>query len=98
MDPKTGVALIGSESHLIGEAGTPVHAAYARPSFLRKLADGIRELGQKEIEENSYGTYYAARGVAFFHEGDTLPVEFVAKYLLKMGDVLIGSPIYVAAL
>jgi hypothetical protein len=95
-DGKSGVALIGSAAHLLGEEGSPVHASYARPTFLQQLADGLLELSEQEIADNEYGTYYAARGVAMFHEGATRPVEFVAKHLLQLRDIVIGSPLYVA--
>ena len=95
-DGKQGVALIGSAAHLLGEVGTPVHAFYARPQFLQKLAHGIQDFSEKEFNDNIMGTYNLAREVSLFPEGATHPVEFVEKYLLQRGDTLIGTPLYVA--
>jgi hypothetical protein len=90
------VGLVGSKAHLLGEQGTPVHAAYTRPEFLRMVADSLREPTSEEIEENMYGTYYATRRVALFQETQTQPVEFVAKTFFHKEGIILGSPIYVA--
>jgi hypothetical protein len=95
-DEKKIVGLIGSKAHLLGETGSPVHASYARPDFLRKVAEGMRQLSSQEIADNMYGMYYATREVALFWEGNTQRVEFVAKTFVMENDILIGSPLYVA--
>ncbi len=97
MERQNVVALIGSAAHLIGEEGHPVSAAYSRPTFLRKLADGTSDIDPTELQENAYGTRWAARRAAFGDGGAGQPVEFVAKHLLRLDTVLIGSPLYVAA-
>jgi hypothetical protein len=96
-DNKLMVGLIGSQAHMLGEAGiNPVHASYARPSFFRKIAEEIRQIPLKEIEENLYGTRSATRQAAFHWKGETELVEFAAKAFITEENLLVGSPLYVS--
>ena len=96
---KIRVCLVGSNAHMLGEAGKPVHADYSRPSFIRSVADDVRDASVDEFEAD-----YAARDLlANIDRGvdDTQSVEFVAKtYLVedeKHGAIRLGSPLFVAS-
>jgi hypothetical protein len=73
-----------------------VHASYARPSFFKTIADGLRDLANEEVKQNAAGTYDAARAISLFHEGATQPVEFLARRYVQLKDILIGSPLCIA--
>lgn len=95
-DSEKIVGLVGSRAHMLGEVGNPVHASYARPDFLRKIADGLSESPSEVNSEDMYGAFYATRHAALFWEGETQYVEFTAKTFLSREDILLGSPLYVA--
>lgn len=91
------IGLIGSRAHMLGEVGRSVHAAYTFPSFVRKVADGIRFERDKDIltEPSGRGILFTV-GKLIVGKEDVERVEFVAKTFSLDKSLLLGSPLYVA--
>jgi hypothetical protein len=93
------VCLVGSNSHMLGETGKPVHASYSRPDFVRKIANDIRDAS---FNEEAPPSFIANDLLADINRGidDTQYVEFVAKtYFVEdkiHAGIRLGSPLFVA--
>jgi hypothetical protein len=93
------VCLVGSNAHMLGETGKPVHASYSRPDFIRKIANDIRDASSNEEIPPSI---VAKDLLADMNRGvdDTQYVEFAAKTFFVEDElntgIRLGSPLFVA--
>jgi TIR domain len=95
----TLVGLVGSTAHVIGAPSMePESLDYARPDFWLAIIESLKTPSSESFGEQMYDLdnmidYQARRR----RDAPKQRVEFVAKQFVAMGNLLIGSPLFVAA-